>query len=113
MASVQEQLVAALANVAGGRIYAAIARDAPETPFVVYSRTSAVHEMTLAGRSMTNTHFQIDCYDDSYSAVVAVRDSVLAALDAWAARPVLLSESDLFEDDTRLFRISIDVSVWV
>lgn len=111
--TIQQQFVVALAGVAGGRIYPSIAPDNPTTPFVVYSRIAETPETTFAnGRPLSNTRFQIDAYDRSYAGAVALRDAVLGALDAWAVRPVLLSETDSFDDVVKLHRITIDVSVW-
>lgn len=112
MATVQEGLRAALAGVAGGRVYPAIAPDGAAAPFLVYTRISAVPATTFAGRPIANTRFQVDIYASTYANAQTTRDATVAALDAWAVRSVILSEADIFEDETKTHRVSLDLSVW-
>lgn len=111
--TIQQDLVVALAGVAGGRVYPQIAPDNPTAPFVVYSRVAGTPSNTLNdGRSIINSRFQIDCYERTYSGVQSLRSAVMGALDAWALRPVLLTETDVFDDDVKLHRALIEISVW-
>lgn len=111
--SIQEQLKTALSGVAGGRVFPHIALEGVTKPYVTYFRLSVIPETTLSsGRPLENTVFQIDGYDKTYAAVIALKDAIKAALDAWSVQSVIQSEQDLFEPDTRLHRVSLTVSVW-
>lgn len=113
--AIQEALCAALvgAGVAGGRVYPHVARDGVTKPYVTYFRMSVVPVNTLSsGRPLENTVFQIDCYDKTTAGVNSVKDAIKAALDAWAIKNVIQSEQDLFEPDTKLHRVTLDVSVY-
>ncbi len=111
--AIQEQLKAALAGVAGGRIFPHIALEGVSKPYVTYFRLSVIPETTLSsGRPLENTIFQIDVYDKTAAGANSTKDAVKAALDAWAVKNVIQSEQDLYEPDTRLHRVTMDVSVW-
>ncbi len=111
--AIQEQLKAALSGGAGGRVFPHIALDGVSKPYVTYFRLSVVPVNTLAdGRPLENTIFQIDIYDKTANGANAVKDSVKSALDAWAVKNVIQSEQDLYEPETRLHRVTMDVSVF-
>jgi hypothetical protein len=111
--SIQEQLKTALSGVAGGRIFPHIALEGVTKPYVTYFRLSVIPETTLSsGRPLENTIFQLDIYDKTAAGASATKDAVKAALDAWAVQSVIQSEQDLYEPDTRLHRVTMDVSVW-
>lgn len=111
--TIQEQLKAALSGVAGGRIYPHIALEGVSKPYVTYFRLSVIPETTLSsGRPLENTIFQLDIYDKTAAGAASTKDAVKAALDAWAVQSVIQSEQDLYEPDTRLHRVTMDVSVW-
>jgi hypothetical protein len=111
--AIQDQLRTALAAVAGGRVYPAIAPDGVTKPYLTYFRVSTVPANTLSsGRPLENTVFQIDCYDKTAAGVNSVKEAVKAALDAWAVKWTLQSEQDLYENDVKLHRITLDCSVW-
>lgn len=111
--AIQEQLKAALSGVAGGRIFPHIALEGVTKPYVTYFRLSVIPETTLSsGRPLENTIFQLDIYDKTAAGASATKDAVKAALDAWSVQNVIQSEQDLYEPDTRLHRVTMDVSVW-
>lgn len=97
------------------RLYPLTMPDASPMPSVVYSVVTMVPASHFTGYSIAYNRVQIDVYGKTYQ----------SARDAWAAieavlRPLsqpelsaqLESERDIYEDDTQLFRVSCDVSVW-
>lgn len=110
---IQQNLFAALAGVAGGRVFPNVAPNNVSKPYVVYSRVSSAPENTLAdGASIENTRLQVDCFDTTYSAAVALAETVKAAMKSSAITHVLLLEQDQFEPEALLHRVILDFSVW-
>ena len=110
---IQQNLFAALAGVAGGRVFPNVAPNNVSKPYVVYSRVSIAPENTLAdGASVENTRLQVDCFDTTYSAAVALAETVKAAMKSSAITHVLLLEQDQFEPEALLHRVILDFSVW-
>ena len=110
---IQQDLFAALAGVAGGRVFPNVAPNNVSKPYVVYSRVSIAPENTLAdGASVENTRLQVDCFDITYSAAVALAETVKAAMKSSAITHVLLLEQDQFEPEALLHRVILDFSVW-
>lgn len=110
---IQEQLFAALSGVAGGRVFPNVAPNNVARPYVVYARVASTPENTLAdGAPVENTRFQIDCFDATYAAAVALAEVVKTAMKASSLTNLLLLEQDQFEPDALLHRVILDFSVW-
>jgi hypothetical protein len=113
MPFLQEDLKTAIGAVASGRVYIGQALDGVSKPYVVFFRVTNVPSNTLnSGAPLSNTIFQIDCYDKTYAGANSVKEAVKAALTAWAVKNLVLSEQDVYEADVKLHRITLDVSVW-
>lgn len=110
---IQQDLFAALAGVAGGRVFPNVAPNNVQKPYVVYARVSSAPENTLAdGAPIENTRLQVDCFDTTYAASVALAETVKAAMKSSAITHVLLFEQDQFEPEALLHRVILDFSVW-
>ena len=110
---IQQDLFAALAGVAGGRVFPNVAPNNVSKPYVVYARVSSAPENTLAdGAPIENTRLQVDCFDTTYAAVVALAETVKAAMKSSAITHVLLLEQDQFEPEALLHRVILDFSIW-
>ena len=110
---IQEQLFAALAGVAGGRVFPNVAPNNVQKPYVVYMRVASSPENTLAdGIPIDNTRMQIDCFDLTYAGVTTLAETVKTALRTSAITNVLLLEQDQFESDALLHRVILDFSLW-
>ena len=110
---IQEQVATALVGIAGGRLYPNVAPNNVQKPYLVYLRVASAPENTLAdGVPIENTRIQIDCFDTTYAAVIALAESVKAALSASSINCVLLLEQDQFEFDALLHRVILDFSLW-
>jgi hypothetical protein len=110
---IQEQVFAAASSLVGGRMYPNVAPNNVQKPYLVYMRVSSKPENTLAdGVPIENTRVQIDCFDTTYAAVVALAEGVKAALRASEITSLLILEQDQFEPDAQLHRVILDFSLW-
>lgn len=107
------QIQAKIASIVGS-CYPLVAPDQPTIPYAVYSRVSNVGSMTVADKiSIENWRIQVDIYGLVYSDVINLANDVHDALIADDFVGVPLHWTDMYEDTTRLFRISQDFSFWV
>lgn len=110
---IQQDLFAALAGVAGARVFPNVAPSNVQKPYVVYARVSNAPENTLAdGAPVQNTRFQIDCFDATYGGALALAQSVKDAIQSSSITHVLLLEQDQFEPEALLHRVILDFSIW-
>ena len=80
---------------------------------MVYARVSSAPENTLAdGAPIENTRLQVDCFDTTYAAAVALAETVKDAVKSSAITHVLLLEQDQFEPEALLHRVILDFSIW-
>jgi len=110
---IQQDVVAALSGVAGGRVFPNVAPNNVSKPYVVYARVSSAPENTLAdGAPIDNTRLQVDCFETTYAAAIALAEAVKAAIKSSAIAHVLLLEQDQFEPEAMLHRVILDFSIW-
>ena len=110
---IQQDLFAALAGVAGGRVFPNVAPNNVQKPYVVYARVSNAPENTLAdGAPVEKTRLQVDCYDTTYAAALALAETVKVAIKSSAITNILLLEQDQFEPEALLHRVILDFSIW-
>lgn len=87
-------------------------------PAVVYFEVSNVPVTTFDGDAatrITNIRLQLDVYDDDYAdtkEAARLIDLVVSNLRSTALKADRLDSRDLYEDATRLHRVSMDFSVW-
>lgn len=108
---------AAVAALAGTRIYPVQAPPAAARPYVVYLLVAAARDRTFAGPSgLVDPRYQFDCYADDADTAAALARAVRAALDGWRGRVGLdrveggnvFNEFEAFEPDTRLHRRTLE-----
>ncbi|MDE3797597.1 DUF3168 domain-containing protein [Sinorhizobium meliloti] len=113
-------LTALLASVAGGRRYWVRAPQTEPRPYVVMQRVSEIVDYHYRGASgYVASRVQIDCYADTFTAVIATARDVKSALSGVRSGPIqaifIDTERDLPAADagevTNLFRTSIDIIV--
>jgi hypothetical protein len=110
---IQQDIFTALSSVAGERVFPNNAPNNVQKPYVVYARVSSAPENTLAdGAPLENTRLQVDCFDTTYAAAVALAEAVKAAMKSSAITHILLLEQDQFEPDASLHRVILDFSIW-
>lgn len=127
---VEEALAARLEGFAGlsalvaDRIYPLALPQEPTPPAVVFLKVSGPRDLTQSGASgLVNPRFQVDAWAATYSSAKAVAEQVRLALIGFSgtmggASGVYVSgvnldnERDLYEDETRLYRVSLDFTLW-
>jgi hypothetical protein len=97
-----------------GRAYRGSAGDSPVPPYATFFRVVAVEGVTLdANGGVDNesaTDIQLDAYalgGDELDGLIAV---VKQALKAWKVSNVITSEGDMYEAETKLYRIMLTIS---
>lgn len=111
--TLEEQLYAVLAPLASGGAWPLIAAQGTPVPYIVYGDVISQTENSLQGASaLQNTRLQIDGYHASYAAMKVLGLAIDAAMAASALVQIKLSEQVFYEADTRLYRVSLDYSLW-
>jgi hypothetical protein len=114
--SVQTDFIALASAIFAGRLYPAGSEEAPVPPYATFFRVAAVEGATLDLNGGTgneiNTRLQVDVWALSYLEAQAKADAVKVALKGWEVENVLLGEQDMFEEDTKLHRVMLDISTW-
>lgn len=109
--SLQTTLQAALSGIAAGGVWNLRAAQNTNPPYIAWQRVISTTNNSLRGASdVQNTRVQIDAYATSYTAADALGSAIEAAVVGIGA--IKISEQDFFEDDTRLYRVSQDFSLW-
>lgn len=111
----QQALISALTSLFSGRVYALVGPDNPTTPYAVYQIVGSAPENTLnQGVTIENDRYQVDIYAPLYQDVHDLGDSARAALIAvaWPLSFVFLTQTDQFESELKLHRVTQDYSTW-
>lgn len=94
--------------------------DSPAPPYIVYTVVSKTPSVSLTGPNGTEKlRVQIDVYARSYEEVKEIEAAIktafigTAGFNSASCANVPISSQDLYEDDTRLYRVSMDYSVGV
>lgn len=108
---------AALKDLVNEQIYPlTFPKTGATMPAVLYTEIDAIPLNDLDGhdKGLWQARLQIDCYGRNYDEAHDMADMVKAALPNSSAtfRAVMLSRSDLFEEQKRIYRVTLDFSVW-
>lgn len=102
-----------LAALVSGRCYPLNAPDPVAKPYITFQVISNIPSVSLDGPNGTeNRRIQIDIWASTYGAAKTLENSVKAAMVAASFVNVPLSTGDLYENDTQLYRVSMDYSIW-
>jgi len=83
-------------------------------PAVTYQRVSGDRVYSLSGYStLENARLQIDCWATSFETVKDLGDKMRQVVDsATAFASNLISDQDLYENEVKVYRVSMDFSIW-
>jgi hypothetical protein len=117
--AIRDELFAApeVSDLVGTRIYAQVAPQGAERPFVVLTLASAVPHHThdgLPSELLEEARVQVDSYGEEYVATHAVAtavDDVLGALSGPTLSATRDNMRDGYEDATALYRVTADYMV--
>ena len=101
-----------LTGLVGSRIWNTMRAEEDALPALVFQRISTVPVNSASGvDGLAGVRYQLDAYAVTLAAassiIYAARDAILGTLSG-----VVLARQDLYEDQSRAFRIIMDVSVW-
>ena len=122
MATAEETLVSVLEAAAAvktltgdeNRIYPQILPQKPDLPAITHTRIGGAPVSSFDGQDgLDNGLYQLDCWAETAKAARQLADAVAAAIDdAAALGSTLESVVNDYEEDTRLYRVSMDFSFW-
>jgi hypothetical protein len=106
----------AVAEINGGfRAYPITAPQGSGRPYLTWQRiTSSPTYAQTGGRGLTKDTVQFDIWADDPDTSRALAGALKDALDAWTAvqRSFVRDDSEFYEPDTKLYRVSIDSDIW-
>lgn len=112
--SILADFFALVGPIFDGRAYRNAAPASPTAPYATFFRVSGIEGVTLDKNGGTDneseTRIQIDIWSPSGTEVDAKADAVKAALKGWQISNVINLEADGHEGDTKLHRITLDIS---
>lgn len=112
--AIEGDIQALLSPLVSGRCYPLVNTSTTLTrPYITFSVVSNVPVVSLTGPSgLERRRFQIDIWGDSYGAVKDIEARTKSTFSASSIVNVPLSSQDLYEEDTKLYRVSMDFAVW-
>lgn len=100
-----------ITSLTTSRIYPVIIPQNATLPHIVYNRVSGDRVNGLAGYlTAERPKYQIDIYSDSYEQARTLSGHVHTVLNASTLTVVLLSDTDLYEDNVNQYRVTNDYS---
>ncbi len=114
--NIQTEFVALAEPLVSARVYAQ--GDAPPYAgtYITYFRVIKDEQKTLDANggtgNLTNTLLQADVYSLSKAGAMATAEALSDALKAWAVTNLITNEQDFYEDDTKLHRVMLRISMW-
>lgn len=103
-----------LAGIATGGVWNLRAAQNTPAPYIVWQRIVAVINNSTTGASnLQNVRVQIDAYAPDALTAATLGESIQIAMAESAINNVCLSAQDFYEDDTHLYRVSQDFSLWL
>ena len=114
--SLQTDFFALASPVFATRVYPNVAPEGVEKPYLTYTRITALEETTLdtngGTNNLRNTRLQLDVWAATYADAQTKAEALRTALKAWAVPNVFQADQDMYEPDTKLHRVMLDISTW-
>lgn len=98
---------------AGSRVYPLSAPQGAPLPRITYQRISTAPENTLGGRAnLDQVRVQLDCWASTLAGVAALASQARDAMEAQGFKALLQGQFDTYEQDTQVYRRSMDFRCW-
>ena len=99
------------------RIYAGVAPQGIDKPYITFHRLSAGYNYTHSGRSgAAAPRFQVSIFDIGYNSAKTIQAQVVTALEDWRTSDIqgvqIESIQDIHEQETKLYHVAIDFFIW-
>lgn len=108
---IEAQIYAVLKDLQGGRVFPMIAPQGTARPYLVYILPSDITEKMLQGFGAQEVTVQVDAYADTLISAGQVGDEIVDAL--MPLEPGDIERTPGYEDDTKLYRQSIETQIWL
>lgn len=109
-------LEASITAYVGERIGPEIRPQGSNLPAITFLRIAGVPQTDLDGDdgNLLNIRQQIDVWSKTHDQVKLIAEAVRIRMQAAAStfRSVMISDQDFYEDEPRIFRVSMDFSCW-
>lgn len=111
--AIEGTIQSVLASLVSGRCFPMVAPDGTLTPYITFQVISNVPLMELDRRNGTeNRRLQVDIFDKTYGGAKTLEETVKTTMDAAAFTNIPMLSSDLYEEETQLYRVTMDYSIW-
>ncbi|WP_395066191.1 DUF3168 domain-containing protein [Paraburkholderia silvatlantica] len=108
-----DELFALLTQALPGRVFKALAPQGTPEPYVVYALVSGVPSNTMCGNAhAARMSYRVDSYAKTQRDAQNVIDAIGVLVDACEGDPVIENWQDIYEQDTRIHRVSVVLSTW-
>lgn len=110
----ETQLFALLDRALPGRTFMMLAPQGKPEPYVIYSLISGTPRLTMRGDAKaTLMNYRIDSYARSHRDALDIMERVFGLVDACEGDPMIEGRQDIYEQDTRIHRVSVVLSTWL
>ena len=113
--SIQEQLETLLSSACGVGVFPIVAPQNEPYPYITYQRVISTNENVMDGNGnppINQCRMQIDVWSKSYSQSQSLTDKVTSAMLGWSIQNIQLSSRDMYEAEVKIYRMSMDYSIW-
>jgi len=124
--AIKKELLAdsGIKSLIGERLYYVKAPQDVAKPYVVFLKASGPREYSHDGASkLARPRFQFSCFAMTYYEAKQIAEAIRAAIEAFSGTMggtggvevgscFCINESDIYEEDTRLFHVAVDYLIW-
>lgn len=100
----------------GERMFPVIRKEGTQPPAITYQRIAGVPQTDLDGDdgNLMNIRVQVDVWTKKHDDAKVIAEAIRIRMQTAAStfRSVMIADEDFYEDDTKLFRASMDFSCW-
>lgn len=108
---IETHIYAVLKNLQGGRVFPMIAPQGTARPYLVYILPSDITEKMLRGFGAQQVTVQVDAYADTLIAASQAGDEIVDALTP--LEPGDIERTPGYEEETKLYRLTIETQIWL
>ena len=113
-----------ITSLIGERLYYVKAPQDVVKPYVAFFKASAPREYSHDGASkLAHPRFQFSCFATTYYEAKQITEAIRAAIEAFSGTMggaggvevghcFLINESDIYEENTKLFHVAVDYLIW-
>jgi len=105
---------AAVSALVGTRVYPIKLPHEPTYPAITYSRVASEKVNAFDGyKGLEDARIQVDCWASTYAQAKDLAEKVISAMiNATPFKARVASDTDLYDDDTGTYRVSVDFYIW-